>query len=144
MRISEYQKIHNLTYKQVYDRIQSGEINARKRKDVWNIIDKAEDKAAGVKADGTPDGRMTQGGRLKDALTAMQIKKIQQHLEEGRQAIITEWLDGKGGEPGFRERFLRALEPLASSFVEARLDQIQTDRIMKGFEQSREQIKQLI
>lgn len=143
MTIQDYQKRHGLTYKQVYDRIRNKDIPARKVKGQWDIIDRAEDKAAGIKADGTPDGRMTQGGRLKDALTAVQIKKIQQQLKEGEYAIISEWLDGKEGVIGFRQRLLESFEPLRRGIDDARLTDDQSRAINAGLNEAIKRCEQL-
>ena len=76
MKIEEYMVKYKLSYKQVYDRIQKGELPAVKHGKQWNIT-----------LDTPPVLPQKANGNLKDALTAVQIKKIQQQLAEGKRSI---------------------------------------------------------
>lgn len=83
--IEDYSAKTGLTYKQVYDRIRKGVLEAEKRANKIYIKEGAAPLAGVVPEYG--DERMTKGARLKEALTAMQIKKIQQQLREGQEEI---------------------------------------------------------
>ena len=77
MTIPEYMRKYELTYKQVFDRINKGLIPAVKVGKAWKIT---LDAPAAVE----PHKKNT----LKDELTAVQIKKIKQQLEEGRLDLV--------------------------------------------------------
>ena len=79
MTIDEYSKKYNLTYKQVYDRIKKGDIHAVKRGKEYQLED-------------IPPPLVEDSSRnLKDQLVLMQIRKIEQHLESGKNHIRKEY-----------------------------------------------------
>ncbi len=80
MRIEEYMEKYGLTYKQVYGRIQNGDLPAVKSGKSWNIT-----------LDVEPVTMSRPRGSLSDAHTAMKIKKIQQQLREGEEKIQEEY-----------------------------------------------------
>ena len=86
MTIDEYMAKHCLTYKQVYGRIKKKSLPAEKRGKEWFIFEESQTKIAPA-----PSSLSSRSGNLKDALTAVQIKKIQQQLDEGKEKIRQEY-----------------------------------------------------
>jgi len=85
LTLIQFSKKSGLTVKQVRDRIRKGLIPSQK------IGNKLYVPADSVKKDGVMpdflDGRRTEGARLKEELTTMQIKKIHQQLKEGQDEV---------------------------------------------------------
>ena len=105
MTIEEYSEKYNVTYKQVYDRIQKGSLPAIKQGKSWNIT-----------LDIAPKLSSKPNSNLKDELTEMQIKKIKQQLSEGKTAI----------EEAYKHETIEAvmtiLEEVKTCIVDLKLD----------------------
>ena len=91
--VKEYMKEHGLSYWQVMQKIKTGKLPAIKNGREWyittagEVIIKKEKKPRKSRAKEVP--KSTQ--ELKDKKLQVEIKKIQQQLESGRNAIIAEY-----------------------------------------------------
>ena len=80
------------TYRKVKKRIDDGNIPAKMIKGQWEIETyKIDNRFKRENFHNNKHLKNNGGGSLKDALTEMQIKKIQQQLEDGKQKIRDEF-----------------------------------------------------
>ena len=141
MDIRTYMADNNLTYPQVMRRIKNGKIEAVKKGKVWEIITDAKKSTRQILEKKIEKKKeieeLEKKYSLKEALTAVQIKRIQQQLKEKQRDIELRFMEK------FKEELLKALQPLPEAFRQAKLNKKQAELIQKAFNEAKKNVEHL-
>lgn len=133
MKIKEYMSLSGLSHKQIMDRIKKGRLPAVKQGKEWSIF-QGSDKTSGISMGEPVDEpervRGGVGSKLKDMLTTVQIRKIQQQLREKQKDIEERF------KIDLLEKMYEALKPIPDAYRKCKLTKEQAKLIQAAYDES--------